>query len=87
MEGDDNGCSAAQVLTALCTLGIDPLTPNNGFTKGSNNLVVKLDEFRLDDGFTTFMSRREPDGMAASKIGYALESYRRLAEGETVFLI
>lgn len=82
VEGDDNGCSAAQVLTALCTLGIDPLTPNNGFTKGSNNLVVKLDEFRLDDGFTTFMSRREPDGMAASKIGYALESYRRLAEGE-----
>ena len=81
VEGDDNGCSAAQVLTALSVLGIDPLDPANGFTKGANNLVVKMDEFRLDYGFTTFMNRREPDTMSAAQIGYALEAYRRFTQG------
>lgn len=81
VEGDDNACSAAQVLTALSVLGIDPLDPANGFTKGPNNLVVKMDQFRLDYGFTTFMNKRQPDTMAAAQIGYALEAYRRFAQG------
>lgn len=82
VEGDDNACSAAQVLTTLSVLGIDPLDSNNGFTKGSNNLVVKLNKFRLDYGFATFMNKRQPDSMAGSQIGYALESYRRYVKGE-----
>ncbi len=81
-EGADNGCSAAQVLTALVSLGIDPLDPDSGFTRGSNNLVAKLDDFRLENGFTTFGGSNTPDGMATSQIAYALEAYRRFANGE-----
>ena len=81
-EGADNGCSAAQVLTALVSLGIDPLDPDSGFTRGSNNLVAKLDDFRLENGFTTFGGSNTPDGMATSQIAYALEAYRRFVNGE-----
>lgn len=82
VEGDDNGCSAAQVLTALVLLDIDPLDPNNGFTKGNNNLVTKLNQFKLSEGFTTFKNSNVADGMATSQIGYALEAYRRYVNGE-----
>ena len=81
-EGDDNGCTAAQVLTALAVAGIDPLDPDNGFTHGSYNLVTKLDQFRRESGFTTFLSSQQPDGMGTVQIGYALEAYRRFAAGE-----
>lgn len=81
-EGDDNGCTAAQVLTALAVAGIDPLDPDQGFTRGSYNLVKKLDEFRRDTGFATYMKSQAPDGMATVQIGYALEAYRRFAAGE-----
>lgn len=82
-EGDDNGCTAAQVLTALAVAGIDPLDPDNGFTHGNYNLVTKLDQFKRDTGFTTFMASNEPDGMGTAQIGYALEAYRRFAAGES----
>lgn len=81
-EGDDNGCTAAQVLTALAVAGIDPLDPDQGFTRGNYNLVKKLDGFRRDTGFTTYMKSQEPDGMGTVQIGYALEAYRRFAAGE-----
>lgn len=82
-EGDDNGCTAAQVLTALAVAGIDPLDPDNGFTRGNYNLVKKLDGFKREEGFTTFMNSQEPDGMGSVQIGYALEAYRRYVEGES----
>lgn len=82
VEGADNGCSAAQVLTALSVAGIDPLNKENGFTKGKNNLVSKLNDFKLESGFTTFGGSKTPDIMASSQIGYALEAYRRFANGE-----
>lgn len=81
-EGDDNGCTAAQVLTALAVAGIDPLDPDNGFTHGNYNLVTKLDQFKRESGFTTFMSSDQPDGMGTVQIGYALEAYRRFVAGE-----
>ena len=81
-EGDDNGCTAAQVLTALAVAGIDPLDPDNGFTHGNYNLVTKLDQFKRESGFTTFMSSDQPDGMGTAQIGYALEAYRRFVAGE-----
>lgn len=82
-EGDDNGCTAAQVLTALSVAGIDPLDPDNGFTRGNHNLVKKLDEFKRDTGYTTFMKNNQADGMGTSQIGYALEAYRRFVQGES----
>lgn len=81
-EGDDNGCTAAQVLTALAVAGIDPLDPDNGFTRGNYNLVKKLDGFKRETGFTTFMNSQQPDGMGSVQIGYALEAYRRYVAGE-----
>ncbi|OUN25432.1 Ig-like domain-containing protein [Pseudoflavonifractor sp. An85] len=81
-EGDDNGCTAAQVLTALAVAGIDPLDPDNGFTRGNYNLVTKLDQFKRETGFTTFGSTQQPDGMGTAQIGYALEAYRRFVAGE-----
>lgn len=81
-EGDDNGCTTAQVLTALAVAGIDPLDPDNGFTHGNYNLVTKLDQFKRESGFTTFMSSDQPDGMGTVQIGYALEAYRRFVAGE-----
>ena len=85
-EGDDNGCTTAQVLTALAVAGIDPLDPDNGFTHGNYNLVTKLDQFKRESGFTTFMSSDQPDGMGTAQIGYALEAYRRFVAGENTLL-
>ena len=46
-EGYDNGCTAAQVLTALCALGIDPLDEDNGFVKaGKIFATMSIDEFK-----------------------------------------
>ena len=46
-EGYDNGCTAAQVLTALCALGIDPLDEDNGFVKAGNIFAtMSSDEFK-----------------------------------------
>lgn len=81
-EGDDNGCTTAQVLTALAVAGIDPLDPDYGFTRGNYNLVTKLNQFKRDRGFTTFGNSNEPDGMGSAQIGYALEAYRRFVAGQ-----
>lgn len=82
VEGGDNSCSTSQVLLAITSSGINPLDSNNGFTKGKNNIVSKLNEFKLENGFTTFYGNKTPDGMASAQIGYALESYRRFINGE-----
>ena len=83
VEGANNGCSVAQVLTLLCEAGIDPLDPDNGFVRGDATLVTKLNDFKLKNGFTTFEGSSSPDGMASYQIGCALESYRRFTAGET----
>ena len=82
VEGANNGCSAAQVLMLLCEAGIDPLDPDNGFVRDGATLITKLNDFKLESGYTTFEGSSTADGMATYQIGCALESYRRFAEGE-----
>ena len=82
VEGGNNGCSAAQVLMALCTAGIDPLDPQNGFVRGDANLVTKLDDFKQQEGFSTLQGASAADGMASYQITCALEAYDRFINGK-----
>ena len=45
-EGGENGCTAAQVLTALSIAKIDPTDSTNGFVFGNKNLITNLDSFK-----------------------------------------
>lgn len=47
--GDENAESTAQVILALCALGIDPETDSR-FVKGEHTLLTELSQFREADG-------------------------------------
>ena len=80
-EGDENGCTAAQVLTALTMAKIDPVSPANGFTLGSKSLITNLDSFKRESGFA-YLPKGNVNMMGTQQITYAMEAYRRCAEGE-----
>lgn len=84
--GSENSCSAAQVLTALTAAGINPLEQQNGFVYGKNNIVSNLLQFQVENGFKTYLnSSDEADSvklMSSQQVTFALESYRRLLNGE-----
>ena len=80
-EGGENGCTAAQVLTALAVLKIDPADPANGFTLGTKNLITNLDSFKQDNGFA-YLAGQGTNVMGTQQITYAMEAYRRYAEGQ-----
>lgn len=82
VEGGDNACSVAQVIIALCSAGIDPLDPDNGFVRGEATLITKLDDFRQTEGFSTYTDQDGPDGLASYQIACALEAYDRFLGGK-----
>ena len=71
--------SAAQVLTALTALNLDPLDKANGFVKGRKNLITNLHTFRSGDGFTF---NGTVSGMSSVQALYSLESYIRFHDRE-----
>ena len=81
-EGDSNGCSVAQVITALTALGMDP-TKEEGFTFGPKNMITNALSFKdPDGGYGTYLGNLKADGFASVQITYGLEAYVRLVEGK-----
>lgn len=80
--GDENSESAAQVLVALCELGIAP--DDARFTKNGHTLREVLLRFACDDGsFRHTLSDRRGDLMATEQCMYALAAVSRIERGES----
>lgn len=81
--GIQNACSTAQVLTALTSLGIDPLTDSR-FVKNGYTILQGLGDFYINgSGFRYDFSSTEADLPFSTVQGaYALTSYQRFVKGE-----
>ena len=79
--GSENSESAAQVLTALCELGI-PVTDER-FVKNGASLVDVLERFALEDGSFRHTMDGESNLMATEQCMYALADAARAARGES----
>lgn len=86
--GNENSESVAQVLCALCSLGIDPATDER-YIKGQNWLVSNLMENYaiLDETNNTLSFSHLPNGevnqVATEQVGYSLTAYYRLLNGKS----
>ncbi len=90
--GTVNSESCAQVLTALCSLGIDP-DQDSRFIKGGHTLEENLMSYQVGDlGFMHIKpgtqgngggAAGELNGMATEQAYYALVAYQRLKDGKS----
>lgn len=90
--GVETSESAAQVLTALCALGIDPMQDAR-FIKGGSWIVENLLTYHISgSGFMHVKAGAsnngggaagEVNGMATEQAYYALTAYQRLLDGKT----
>lgn len=79
--GADNAQSAAQVVTALCSLGIDPEDPR--FTRDGGTLLDALLACQTTDGgFRYAAGEEEADLQATEQCFYALVAVLRLRRGQ-----
>ena len=81
-EGVSNFESVAQVVIALCQLGIDP-TADSRFIKNGNHLIDVLLSYQNSDGSFSHTLGGESDLMATEQGLLALTAYVRLQEGKT----
>ena len=79
--GNKNAESAAQVIIALCSLGIDPETDER-FIKNGQTLLDTLQQFRLEDGAYCHILDGEWDLIATEQALLALTAIDRLRAGE-----
>jgi len=79
--GDTNAESAAQVVIALCSLGIDP-EADARFIKNGVTLLDILQEFRLEDGAYCHILGDEWDIIATEQALMAQTAVDRLRAGE-----
>ncbi len=80
--GAVNSESTAQVIIALCSLGIDPDTDPR-FIKNGRTLPGNLLQFRADDGGFKHILDQGTDAMASEQALIALASYVRFKDGKT----
>lgn len=82
--GVENACSVAQVVTALCELGIDPTSQVYGFNQGGANMVENLLSFALPSGgFIYQQGECAASAFSSEQSLYALVDYQRLKEGKS----
>lgn len=80
-DGKENANSAAQVLTGLSAVGVDPA--GSQFTKDGHTLVQNLQSFQLEDGSFKWLSTDSESSSLASEQGlYALVQYKFYTEGK-----
>jgi len=78
--GAENTESAAQVVTALASLGIDA-NEDPRFNKVIANIMTY---YSLEDGgFKHILSETKANGMATEQVGYTLAAYHRLLNGQS----
>ncbi|MFQ9984565.1 MAG: DUF4430 domain-containing protein [Lachnospiraceae bacterium] len=81
----ENTESAAQVVIALCTLGIDPASDER-FTKNGISVFESMQTSRLEDHtYTHIPDERSFDTMATNQALCALIAYERYLSGESAF--
>ena len=84
--GTENCESAAQVLVALTSLGIDPLADSR-FLKDGATVLDALCAFALEGGgFRHIAEQTAPDAMATEQGFYALAAYDRFLSGQSRLL-
>lgn len=81
-HGTINSESCAQVIVALCSLGIDPLKDER-FIKNGNTVLSALCNFAVEGGFCHQLDMKEADAMATEQAFYALTSYYRFINGKS----
>lgn len=89
--GSTNVESTAQVLVALCVLGIDPAKDERFITAAGNTLLDGILKYKLDDGSFCHSYAQEGNNpsagegeynyMATDQAGYALVAYWRFVNG------
>lgn len=80
--GAVNSESTAQVLIALCSLGIDPDTDPR-FIKNGRTLPENLLQFKAEDGGFKHVLEQGTDAMASEQALIALAAYVRFKDGRT----
>ena len=80
--GTVNVESTAQVLVALCELGIDPLKDSR-FIKGENTLIDGIMKYYVEGGGFKHVIDKDVDEKATEQSAYALVAYDRLVNGKT----
>ncbi|QQP13286.1 S-layer homology domain-containing protein [Lysinibacillus agricola] len=78
--GSENSESAAQVVTALTSLGIDA-DKDPRFDKVIANIMTYYST--KEGGFKHVLSETQANGMATEQVGYTLAAYHRLLNGQT----
>ncbi|MBE6654065.1 MAG: hypothetical protein E7608_01250 [Ruminococcaceae bacterium] len=85
-RGEENSESAAQVITALCSLGIDPRTDAR-FIKNGNSALDALSSYKLAGGAYEHTSGAGANDIATQQALYALISLQMFDEGKGSFFI
>lgn len=80
--GTDNCESASQVVIALCSLGIDPMTDVR-FQKEGGNPITTLERFRCENGAFAHKEGAESADITTAEALCALTAYRRFLNGMT----
>ncbi|MEG1427466.1 MAG: hypothetical protein RSC76_07230, partial [Oscillospiraceae bacterium] len=80
--GTVNAESCAQVLTALVTMGIDPMKDTR-FIKNEKTVLDALSEFYVAGGGFKHTMNGDVGGMATEQSFYALTAYYRFVNGQT----
>ena len=78
--GIENPESTAQVIVALCSLGIDP-SSDERFIKNGSTLFDVLMKYRLADGSFCHKSSGDTSAIATYQVFFAAAAYLRAAEG------
>lgn len=75
--------SPAQVLLALCALGIDPAKDSRFVKEDGAWIVSAIFSFLAEDKVAFGHADNTPNAFATEQVGYALAGYERLLEGKT----
>ena len=79
----NRGCErASQVVIALCSLGINPLTDER-FQKEGGNPITTLERFRCENGAFSHKEGGEPADITSAEVLCAMTAYKRLLAGMT----
>ena len=84
--GVDNCESTAQVMLALCSLGIDP-TGDSRFIKGGSDLTDALLSFKTAEGGFSHARGEGANESATVQAFYCFAAYERMSEGKSAFFI
>lgn len=84
--GVENAESAVQVIIALCSMGIDPVTDPR-FIKNETNPIDAMLKFRLADGSFSHIENGDTSSIATAQVFSALTALRRYTDGKAPLYI